>query len=284
MLTLDKLPKATTLGDGLRLIGAEPHIADAWVKVNRAVLQSALHHCKKITLDIDATEIIASKADTQWTCNKNKGFMPMLGHIAEAGQVVAVDFREGNTSPAKGNLEFIKQCQRSLPEDCTVNALRIDAAGYQTNIIRYCDDNAIEYAIRAKTNATMRAQIAVIEETGCEQLLDNQGNVVSGQDNYRTSYCLGNYERPFTQIFQRKAINGQAALDLAAANDAEEISVGGYVYRAVATNRDPLSNSEILHWYNQRTEDSKNRIKELKLDFGGDTLPSQTITQMHCTF
>ncbi|MCK5191995.1 MAG: transposase, partial [Methylococcales bacterium] len=27
------------------------------------------------------------------------------------------------------------------------------------------------------------------------------------------------------------------------------------------------------HWYNQRGEDSENRIKELKLDFGGDVLP-----------
>ena len=31
--------------------------------------------------------------------------------------------------------------------------------------------------------------------------------------------------------------------------------------------------SSIVHWYNQRAEDSENRIKELKLDFGGDTLP-----------
>jgi hypothetical protein len=49
VLTLNKLPKTTTLGDWLRRIGAEPHIADAWVKVNRTVLPSALHHCKKIT-------------------------------------------------------------------------------------------------------------------------------------------------------------------------------------------------------------------------------------------
>jgi hypothetical protein len=277
VLTLDNIPKATTLGDWLRRIGAEPDIAEAWVKVNRAVLQSALHRCKKITLDIDATEIIADKADAQWTYNKNKGFMPMVGHIAEVGQVVAVDFREGNTSPAKGNLEFIKQCQRSLPEGCTVNALRIDAAGYQTKIIRYCDDNAIEYAIRAKTSATMRAQIAAIEDTDWEPLLDKQENVVSGQDTYRTSYCIGDYEKPFTLIIQRKAINGQAALDLEAADDDEEVSVGGYVYRAVATNRDPLSNSQIIHWYNQRAEDSENRIKELKLDFGGDTLPCSDV-------
>ena len=41
----------------------------------------------------------------------------------------------------------------------------------------------------------------------------------------------------------------------------------------MATNRDELSDSEIIHWYNQRAEDSENRIEELKLDFGGDTLP-----------
>ncbi len=81
------------------------------------------------------------------------------------------------------------------------------------------------------------------------------------------------------------------------------ISLGGYRYRAIATNRDGLSDSQIVHWYkvnwcvalregalgykvnwcvalregalgyNQRAEDSENRIKELKLDFGGDTLP-----------
>jgi len=41
----------------------------------------------------------------------------------------------------------------------------------------------------------------------------------------------------------------------------------------IATNRDELSDSQIIHCYNQRAEDSENRIKELKLDFGGDNYP-----------
>ena len=45
------------------------------------------------------------------------------------------------------------------------------------------------------------------------------------------------------------------------------------MYRTMATNRDELSDSEIVHWYNQRAEDSENRLKELKLDSGGDALP-----------
>jgi len=62
-------------------------------------------------------------------------------------------------------------------------------------------------------------------------------------------------------------------LDLDSEDDSEGVSMGGYIYRAIATNRDGLSDSQIVHWYNQRAEDSENRIKELKLDFGGDTLP-----------
>ena len=57
------------------------------------------------------------------------------GMIAETGQIVDVDFRQGNVPPAQGNLAFIKQCQQSLPEGYAVSALRIDAAGYQTKII-----------------------------------------------------------------------------------------------------------------------------------------------------
>jgi len=273
VLDLNKLPKATTLGDWLRRMGSQAQIQDAWVKVNKALLQTALHHCKKVTLDIDATEIVAHKAEAQWTYNKNKGFMPMVGHIAETGQVVAVDFRKGNVPPAQDNLAFIKQCQQSLPEGCTLRALRIDAAGYQTKIIEYCDEQGIDYAIRAKTSPAMRAQIEVASASDWQPLIDKKGKAISGQDTYRTSFCIGDYENAFTLIIQRKALQGQASLELDAPNNADEMNLGGFVYRAIATNRDEFSDSQIVHWYNQRAEDSENRIKELKLDFGGDTLP-----------
>lgn len=74
-------------------------------------------------------------------------------------------------------------------------------------------------------------------------------------------------------IIQRKAIHGQASLDKDLQGDTEEMNLGGYTYRSIATNRHNKSDSELVHWYNQRAEDSENRIKELKLDFGGDTLP-----------
>ena len=197
----------------------------------------------------------------------------MVGHIAETGQVVAVDFRQGNIPPAQDNLAFIQQCQQSLPEGCALEALRIDAAGYQTNIIEYCDEQPIQYAIRARSSAAMRAQIKAASDSDWLPLFDQQGEAVCGQDSYRTSFCIGDYEKAFTLIIQRTALTGQASLDLASQDSADGISLGGYTYRAMATHRDELSDSEIIHWYNQRAEDSENRIEELKLDFGGDTLP-----------
>jgi hypothetical protein len=273
VLNLDKLPSATTLGDWLRRMSKVPSIEDAWVAVNQAVLQSALHRCKEVTLDIDATEIIADKTSAQWTYNKNKGFMPMVGHIAQTGQIVAADFREGNVPPVQDNLAFIRQCQQSLPEGCILNALRIDSAGYQTKIIEYCDEHGIDYAIRAKSSASMRAQFEAASDSDWQPLIDKKGEPINGEDTYRTSFCIGDYEKAFTLIVQRKAIQGQANLELESENNADELSIGGYIYRAIATNRDELSDSSIVHWYNQRAEDSENRIKELKLDFGGDTLP-----------
>jgi hypothetical protein len=128
------------------------------------VLSAALHRRKKVTLDIDATEIVANKADAHWTYSKNKGYMPMVGHIAETGQVVACDFRQGNAAPAKENFEFIQQCQKALPQGCTVGALRIDAAGYQTRIIQYCDEQQIDYAIRAKMSSSIKQQLSQLSE------------------------------------------------------------------------------------------------------------------------
>ena len=104
-----------------------------------------------------------------------------------------------------------------------------------------------------------------------------QGKPIAGQETCRTSHCMGDYETPFTLIIQRKSLHGQASLDLNSQEEAEELHDNGYLYRAIATNRDQLSDSEIVHWYNQRAEDSENRIKELKLDFAGDTLPCSDI-------
>ena len=44
-------------------------------------------------------------------------------------------------------------------------------------------------------------------------------------------------------------------------------------YTVIATNREE-SAEEVVRWYNQRGECSENRIKELKIGFGMESLPA----------
>jgi len=120
----------------------------------------------------------------------------------------------------------------------------------------------------------IKHELDSLDESAWNPMLNKYGEEIRKQQTYRTVNCIGDYEQPFTLIIQRKRIDGQTELDLTKdLNETEEIICDKYIYRAIATNRSNLSDSELIHWYNQRAEDSENRIKELKLDFGADVLP-----------
>lgn len=272
VLPVADFPCATTLGQWLRRQGEHADILSSVSQVNKHLLKAALYRCKQVTLDIDASEIVSSKRDAKWTYKKHRGYMPMVGHIAETGQIATVDFREGNTPPSKDNLGFIHMCQAALPDDVQVTALRIDAAGYQEAIIRYCDTQQIRYAIRAKMSATIKSLVQGVAESQWQPLLDKAGNPTD-QQTYRTVHCIGDYEQAFTLVIQRQIKQGQGTLALEDETTTDEHVAGHFVYRSIATNQETLNDSELVHWYNQRGEDSENHLKELKHDFGGDTLP-----------
>ena len=254
-------------------MGNTPEGMHSLIEVNKRVLKTALHHRKVVTLDIDATEIISQKADAKWTYKKNQGYMPMVGHIAEVGMVVACDFRTGNASPAKENLEFIQQCQSALPRDCYIDSLRIDAAGYQKKIFQYCEEHSIHYAIRARMSASIKAHIEGLEDKDWQALIHKDGETSQSQSTCRTDHWISDHETPLTLVIQRKAIKGQWELDVDEPEVSTEMTHQGYLYRGIVTDQEDWTDSQIIHWYNQRGEDSENSIKELKLDFGGDVLP-----------
>jgi hypothetical protein len=120
---------------------------------------------------------------------------------------------------------------------------------------------------------TIKAYIEGLTEDDWTPLMSQKGNAITNQETCRTVHCIGNYEQAFALVLQRSRIKGQSQLDLNDDNPTEEILSGEYIYRAIATNQNDWSDSDIVHCYNQRAEDNENRIKELKLDFGGDTLP-----------
>ena len=76
----------------------------------------------------------------------------------------------------------------------------------------------------------------------------------------------------FDLVIQRTLID-DGQMELGISDDGSgSMSSGRYIYRAIATNS-KKNNDDLVDWYNQRADDSENRIKDLKLDFGANRMP-----------
>jgi hypothetical protein len=113
------------------------------------------------TLDIDATQIVAEKREARYSYKGEKGYMPMVGHIAEKSLVIDHEFREGNAAPAAGNLEFVQACERNMPKGKRIKAVRADSAAYQADIFNYCEETYKVFAIGADQNAAVNPTSAM---------------------------------------------------------------------------------------------------------------------------
>ncbi len=63
-----------------------------------------------------ASQIVPGKDAAAFTYQGEQGYMPMIGHLPEAGIVIHDEFRAGDIAPATQNLEFIKACEARLPK------------------------------------------------------------------------------------------------------------------------------------------------------------------------
>jgi len=163
ILPLARIPSSDAFGDWLRGMGINGGLSGL-EQVNRKLLKRGMKYdgIKGYTLDIDATGIEAEKQSAKMTYKGFKGYMPIVGHLTQNGLVVGDEFREGNESPAARNLSFIKHCARQMPKGKKITALRSDSAAYQADVINYCEEEGIQFAIGADLDEAVLEAIRTI--------------------------------------------------------------------------------------------------------------------------
>jgi hypothetical protein len=255
ILPLERFPSSDATGDWLRRMGSNGGL-EGLEKVNKRSLNRGMKYdgIKGYTLDIDATGILAEKDSAKMTYKGFKGYMPIVGHLAENGLVLADEFREGNESPACRNLEFIKYGERQLPKGKRIKALRSDSAAYQAEIINYCEGKGIEFAIGADLDEAVLGAIRAIPK----------GEWKPYKNGYiaETVHSMNKTKKAFRLIVIRRPYQGTMFSE-------EEVSLK---YTVIATNRVETA-QWVVWWYNQRGDCSENRIKELKIGFGMERMP-----------
>ncbi len=255
LLALDVVPSSDATGDWLRRMGAGPGL-EGLAAVNRKLLARGLKDDSQgeYTLDIDTTQIVAEKRTAQRTYKGERGYMPIVGHLAETGLVVGEEFREGNDAPQARNLEFIRHCARQMPPGTRIAFLRSDSAAYQAKIFNECEDNNVRFAIGADLDSAVQAAIAAIPEADWRTY--QNGHIAE------TVHTMNKTQHSFRLVVIRRPVQLDFFHD-------EEPHLR---YKAIASNREENA-EETAAWYNQRGETSENRIKELKIGFGMERMP-----------
>lgn len=255
LLPLERVPSSDAIGDWLRRASENGGLAGL-KKVNRKLLKRGMKYdgIKGYTLDIDATGIMAEKETAKMTYKGFKGYMPIVGHIAENGLVLGDEFREGNASPAGRNLEFIKYCRRQLPKGKKLKAFRSDSAAYQVDIVDYCEAEGIEYAIGGYLDESSLKVINNIPEREWRPYKTGYiAETVHTMHHSKSSFRLIVIRKPYQEnMFEEEDVKAK--------------------YTVIITNKMETAES-IVRWYNQRGECSENRIKDLKIGFGMERMP-----------
>jgi hypothetical protein len=263
------MPSSDATGDWLRRMGAQELSAgesetngSAGLRcVNRSVFRRLLRQDDhtSYTLDIDATQIVAEKREAHYTYKGEKGYMPMVGHIAELGLVAGYEFREGNAAPAARNLEFMQACERNMPKGKKIAAVRADSAAYQATIFNWCEETGKAFAIGADQDIAVKAAIKAIPEGDWKTFRD--GEIAE------TVHCMSKTNKAFRLIVMRRPRDQDLF---------EERSP--WRYHAIASNRENEDAATTMEWYSKRGDHSENRIKDLKIGFGMDYMPCGTFS------
>ena len=260
-----QVPGADTLARWLRGNG-EAGVPQVH-QLSRTVIAKTLEllRVKHLTLDIDTTAILNNKADAQWTYLGRRGFMPIIGTVAESGHVIAVEFHAGNVPPNYDNGGFINTCQAQLPTGIELRRVRSDAAGYQKGLIEDLTRQDIEFVIRARMDSAIKELITAVSEADWQPLRLPDGSLSPHQWMACRTHTMHHSNTVFDVVIQRSLKS--EVFDLPEQRELPGLSIptyletDQYVYSMVATNIQGLDDARIIPEYNQRGECSENRIK-----------------------
>jgi len=263
LLKKQVIPDAGTTGKWMRRIGDLPGGLSGLGKVNNVITSRIMRRdgLTDYTLDMDATEIIAEKESAHWTYKKHRGYMPMLGFLAENGLCIHEEMREGNIPPAQENFEFYLSCKARMPQGKRIAFCRIDSAGYQAAVINQLSADEVKYAIGIRQDEAIKT---LIEHT------DNwyEPEKDCGYELAETIHCMGKTNQAFRVVLKRWITPKQPELF----DQAQDVPL--YSYHGVATNIDieGKDGQSLYAWYSQRGT-AENRIREVKIGFNLEHMP-----------
>jgi hypothetical protein len=259
-------------------------------RVNRDFVASIQkrHPLPDATLDMDATLVATGKADALFSYERYRAYQPFNVRWAEQELMLHTEFRDGNVPAGYEQLRVLKEALAMLPEGVKNVYLRSDTAGYQHDLLRYCEKTnhsrfgRIEFAIGA--DVTKEFKKAVAEAEAWKPLMKElDGEMVTTGKEWAevcfvpAAICHSKKDPLYRYIATRELLKqpelpgmeGRVELPFQTLTmEAKRYKIFGIV-----TNRDTEGN-ELITWLHKRCGKSEEAHSIMKEDLAGGKLPS----------
>ncbi len=213
VLHLDHFPGPDAVGDWLRRHGEQAMESDYFDRLMAKQLPLYLKATDLrggYVLDMDASLIASDKGDGTMGYDGTVGYNPMFGFLSDGKHkpfTIYVKFRQGYVSPQSDQLAGIKRSHELLQgHGRKLRAVRIDSAGYLSDIVNYCDGENIQYTITADHNSAVMDRVSSIPETDWSSYTDREG-VNWGWEIAETTYVMHGALNKSRLIVKRQALN-----------------------------------------------------------------------------
>jgi len=261
-------------------------------KVNRGFVASVQqrHPEKEATLDTDATLVETQKKEALFSYQGYKAYQPFNVWWAEQALVLHTEFRDGNVPAGYEQLRVFQEALEMLPKGVTKVYLRSDTAGYQHDLLRYCEKGEnkrfgrIEFAIGADVTKEFKKAVTEVEGSEWKPLWKE----INGEKRKTTAEWA---EVCFVPNATARSKDDPEYRYLAIRELLEQPELLGmekqvempfptmtmerkrYKLFGIVTNRD-LEGNELINWLHKRCGKSEEAHSVMKEDLAGGKLPS----------
>ena len=245
------------------------------------------------TLDMDATLLETEKADALWCYEGYLAYQPFNTWWAEQGLVVHTEFRDGNVPAGFEQRRVLEEALECLPKGVKKVRMRSDTAGYQHELLRYCDreDNKwwgrIEFAVGCDvTPEFKKAVLEVANEDWTVLMKRERSGELRETRRQWAEVCfvpnaIGHSKRgaEYRYLAIREPMQDQLMLP------GMEQDGKGFAFQTmvkdrvrykvfgIVTNMD-WAGQELIEWHYKRCGGSEQAHSVMKEDLAGGTLPS----------
>ena len=279
--------------EGKAFIAVKPEALKGLEKVNGDMVdfKQKQNPQRVATLDQDATLIKTAKRDALYGYKGDKAYQPLNTWWAEQEMVLHTEFGDGNVPAGYEQLRVLKEALALLPEGIEKVRLRSDTAGYQHELLRYCEEGKderlgrIEFAIGSDVTAEFKRAVLEVEELEWkviykevegDRIKTNQEWAevcfVPGKMGYSKKSPVYRY-LAIREVMGSMTLPGMAQFQQSLPFPTMQMGRQGYKLFGVVTNLN-WDGGALISWHRKRCGKSEEAHWVMKGDLAGGQLPS----------